>query len=520
VQNSAIAKKVIKHIAATGCDDVLGKPFFPGRLDEALAVDPDWSDFLLGQIGAALTQNPVSIGPLCQIAIPKGRYTFRTVSYMSLVDTLKFTSVAFSIGREIEGNRLPRNIIYSNRLNTKTLTLDRSNYDGFRQASKVLSESRRYSVKIVTDIANFYDRINLHKLENILTEIGCDRTAVGKLNRMLIQWSKQNSFGIPVGSDASRLLAEAMLINADRELSSNRIKFIRYVDDYRIFCTSQERAYEAMQILDAALRREGLFLNSGKTKLIDLNRSTDEHRETAPEFDTIDLKEKIEKQVVIRTRYASKIAKYYHFPGLEAAKKFREQSLTDLLLEIENPDTTEDRLKYFVKAAIYADAPEFSWLDKATDLYPHLIPYTVDAIVKEHARDNSRIDSNFSRQAVSKFRTIFRRYERNDYFRIQACRLLCHMDKGAGSFLSKELAKLNAGHEALFSQIIGFLGNSIPRPDFLDFLARYNSYGPFARASLAFAVKNGAILSKDEQRAQIKHLQGVEVDPFLRQLLR
>jgi len=439
---------------------------------------------------------------------------------MSLVDTLKYTALVFSIGKEIESARLPKSIVFSNRFDAKSLKLDRSNYDKFRQYSKKFSESGKYKVKIITDISNFYDRLNLHKLENILREKGCEKSIVDKINDILIRWSNQQSFGIPVGSDASRLLAEAMLVNADKELSSHRIKFIRYVDDYRIFCSSHERAYEAMQLLDRALRREGLFLNSGKTKLIDLTLGHEEEGEIKSEFEPIDTEEKIEKTKIIKGRYASRIAKYYRFPGKEAIEKLQACNLSVEISMVSDPNVSEENLKRFVKAAIYAEQPEFSWLEKIIDLFPHLIPYVVDAISKEWERDKGRFNTVFCSKCISKFRSIFRVYSRNEYFRIQASRILCSMDVKCGEFLAKEILKLQSGGEVVFSQVIYFLADKIPRSQFIDMLSRFQSYGIFSKTSLAFILQRGLVLPQDERRAQMKNLSKFELDPFLQKLLK
>ena len=514
------ADKIIDHIASSGCDDVLSKPFFCDRWEEGLLKEASWRDFLRAEIGSAIAQNPVAVGNLCHIAVPKSRYTFRTVSHMSLVDTLKYTGLVFCIGREIENSRLSKKIVFSNRFDPRTLKLDRSNYDGFREESKRLSDSKKYKIKIITDIANYYDRLNIHKLQNILNEKGCDQKIVLKINDILIRWSQQQSFGIPVGSDASRLLAEAMLINADKELSEHRVKFIRYVDDYRIFCSSQEKAYEAMQLLDRALRREGLFLNSGKTKLIDLTRGHDEEALDTAEFEPIDVTEKVVKTRLERGRYASRIAKYYHFPGKEAVKKLQALDLAKELEKARDPNVSEDDLKNFVKAAIYANAPDFSWLERVLDLYPHLIPYIVDAIVKEFSRDKSTFDKPYVKKAIAKFRSIFRSYSRNDYFRIQACRLLCEIDVNCGEFLSREILKLNTGDEVVLSQVVYFLKDRIPRSRFLDMVSKFSNYGTFSRTSLGYILYKELVLKQDERRAQMKNLSKFEFDPFLLKLLK
>ena len=466
-------------------------------------------------------RNPVVVGNVCHIAVPKGRHTFRTVTQLSLCDTLKYTALVFSIGKVIEANRLPKNVVFSNRFDARRYVLDRKGYDRFRQESKRLSASDKYKVKIITDVANYYDRLNLHKLENILKQIKCDEATVTKLNQILIRWSQQQSFGIPVGTDASRLLAEAMLIDADKELSSHRIKFIRYVDDYRIFCGSAERAYEAMQILDSSLRREGLFLNSGKTRLVDLALERDEEEDDEGEFEPIDLDHKIERTVKIQTgRYTSRIAKFYKYPGKDAVKKLREINLKELLAEIRRPNTPEERLKLYVKAAIYAESPTFESLKEILDLYPHLIPYVCDAIIKETSESGTIQEIQFKRQAIAHFRSVFKLFQRNDYFRIQSARLLCSIDDRCGEFLSKQILNLDASREVLFSQVLYLMGDRTPRSHFNEMLSRYFSYGYAARTSIAFMLAGSVILKDEERKAQLRHLQRSETDAFLNNLLK
>ena len=48
-----------------------------------------------------------------------------------------------------------------------------------------------------------------------------------------------NSYGIPVGPYASRVLGEAVLIDVDAYLKSQGIDYVRWVDDYNIFVRSE-----------------------------------------------------------------------------------------------------------------------------------------------------------------------------------------------------------------------------------------------------------------------------------------
>jgi hypothetical protein len=521
LSTSSIAHKVINHIALSGCDDVFGRPFFPDRWDEQLLSDPKWQDFLRSEISAALTQNPVTIGNVSYLSVPKGRHTFRSVCHLSLSDTLKYTALAFSIGKTIEAARQPKSVVFSNRFDGRSFTLNRKGYDLFRQKSKELSDSGKYKIKVITDISNFYDRLNLHKLENILKEIGCDEATVGKLNDVLMRWSHQQSYGLPVGTDASRLLAEAMLINADNELSKNRIKFVRYVDDYRIFCKSPEQAYEAMQVLDSALRAEGLFLNSGKTRLIDLDHENEEDSLETDHFEPIDLNEKIEKQTLVRSgRYSSRIAKYYKYPGKEAVKELQSIDVNQLLKEISQPSCQEDKLKLYIKASIYASQPNFVFIENALSLYPHLIPYACDALIKETGDDGIIKDDKYCKSAVRYFRNIYRKFLNNDYFRIQIIRLLSQIDSDVGSFISKEISNIKPSQDIQFSQTLYIAGQKLPRVAFLRMLSNYHSYGYVARTCLIYCLVKGNILKDEERKAQIRNFKRTEPDGFLNKLLK
>lgn len=72
----------------------------------------------------------------------------------------------------------------------------------------------------------------------------------------------RDSYGLPVGSNASRILAEAALTEVDNYLISKNIDFCRFVDDYRIFAKDAFEAHSSLAILNRRLSQEGLFLNS------------------------------------------------------------------------------------------------------------------------------------------------------------------------------------------------------------------------------------------------------------------
>lgn len=134
---------------------------------------------------------------------------------------------------------------------------------------------------IIFDIANFYDSINLRKLEILVREIvGKNKTdVVNLLFYFLSNWGKRDlnydgvSSGIPqdeVG-DCSRILANFYLQNYDKTLYSICIKrnsnYLRYADDQIIASPDEKTAKEIMFLASKELIKLGLNLNASKAKL-------------------------------------------------------------------------------------------------------------------------------------------------------------------------------------------------------------------------------------------------------------
>lgn len=122
---------------------------------------------------------------------------------------------------------------------------------------------------IITDISDFYQRIYFHRLENVLEDAGCP-TGPRELIKKIIKTTRaRQSYGLPVGSSASRLLAECLLNDTDMLLTSIGIKFSRYVDDFRIAVPAGMEAHSILcRLAEHLMVTEGLSLNVTKTKLV------------------------------------------------------------------------------------------------------------------------------------------------------------------------------------------------------------------------------------------------------------
>lgn len=142
----------------------------------------------------------------------------------------------------------------------------------------------------VTDIANFYDNIDLFILENkIKKDISCWDDTVDILIHFLKFWNRgirgysPSSKGIPqeMVQDASRILANYYIKEIDQKMldfsASKNCKYIRWADDI-IFIGKNKRELENLvYIYSAKLHKIGLNLNASKTKCY-TKREIEEYR--------------------------------------------------------------------------------------------------------------------------------------------------------------------------------------------------------------------------------------------------
>lgn len=131
------------------------------------------------------------------------------------------------------------------------------------------------------DIANFYDTIDLNKLEGkVRHAVPKDKTTiVNLLFSFLRNWNRKvygynhQSKGIPqdeVG-DCSRILANFFLQDYDQKIfeycETENITYFRYADDQIFMSGSDEKNLKALYQSSIFLHREGLNVNSSKVKL-------------------------------------------------------------------------------------------------------------------------------------------------------------------------------------------------------------------------------------------------------------
>ena len=188
-------------------------------------------------------------------------------------------AAVIELAPEIEQSRLPikDEHVFSYRYdeNSPDHLYVESAWKQFQEATRRKSSEKSCKYVVTADISDFYPRIYHHRLENSLRSAAFDKYKTIKLiMKILSRISNNNSYGLPVGCDASRLLAECALDKVDHLLVSNKESrnFCRYVDDYRFFVKSKDEAYRVIAYLSEKLQmNEGLSLQKSKTRIMSVS---------------------------------------------------------------------------------------------------------------------------------------------------------------------------------------------------------------------------------------------------------
>ena len=265
---AAAQARALRNIIAHGDTDVFPFPFekhlIEDRLDDCAATLLGWHK----SFNDTLTHSPpLSVDALCQV----GYTGFRQVTLIEPFWNAYYLALVLSLADAIESVRMPvtDRSVFSYRYNpdTKQSSLfQKITWNDYRRQCVELAQD--YEHIVLTDISDFYPRVNHHRLENALKQIPSSGDTTSRILRLLTTFSHRQSYGLPVGGPASRILAELSLADVDRHLRSVGTVFCRYADDFTLFCSSKSAALKALVGLSEALSLEGLSLQKQKTRIM------------------------------------------------------------------------------------------------------------------------------------------------------------------------------------------------------------------------------------------------------------
>ena len=189
--------------------------------------------------------------PILGIEIPKGNGKTRLLGIPTTTERVLQQSVAQNLAPLFEPEFKPNS--YGFRPNKNAL-------QAVGQAREYIHQGLNHIVD--TDLKNFFDEVDHCLLLNLVYQkVKCKTTmqlirkwlkAPIKINGKLQKRKK----GVPQGSPLSPLLSNILLHQLDKELTRRGHKFVRYADDFSIYCKSHNQAKSTKVVVEKFLRNK------------------------------------------------------------------------------------------------------------------------------------------------------------------------------------------------------------------------------------------------------------------------
>jgi hypothetical protein len=261
----------LEHILNYGDTDIFPEAF------EFEAIKHSWQD-----VKASIASVDIlkwNIRPYRRCLAPKNRFGFRISTQLDPLDILVYTALIYEVGGLLESSRVStgESIVHSYRFDPKPdgrMFSAQFNYQSFQEKSRQICDSDMPTHVVIADIADFFPRLYTHRIDNaLLSVLGSGHMHAVAIKRLLGHWAGSYSYGIPVGSAASRMVAETAIGDIDQLLLSEGACYLRFADDFRFFCQSEAEAYRYLALIARVLiENHGLTLQQSKTRIVPIDQ--------------------------------------------------------------------------------------------------------------------------------------------------------------------------------------------------------------------------------------------------------
>lgn len=506
------ARLAVENCLKEGLTDI-----FPRLFEVDLLKDNSFARDIQNTIQSRLksgTFSGLKIHPLQYVLYPKkDLFDFRRAALMQPMDTVVYLALVLTIADEIEKCRpkIRENKVFSYRFKPKNGLLFNPEYNFTAFNNYVSAQVRKKRIKVLVkcDIANFYDRLNIHRLESTLISLSLDKSKVQMINQLLLFWANRDSYSLPIGSNASRILAEASLISVDEYLISHKVHFCRFVDDYRFFAPDIESAHAWLTLFVERLFLEGLSINPMKTSFEDVKYRTDSV--VTPPSNQVSKKNTI-SPVRLIIGYTGTIPTKFRELSEKEISDLKKQDLNVILNKIKKQVVLiPDDVKLFLRILVAQNA--YSNLDVASDIlkrFPQFTPLIIDLLIRKAdqipEKNREELKSFFVEKVKLSERTpeyilisIVRLLGSNQY----ACKdvlleLFRNLKRNSGAFIGRSI--INAIQD-LADENDTF---KVSRNDVLEIRQYFNRADAWERRAIIRLVNK--VLPEEEKRPWLKNV--------------
>lgn len=217
-----------------------------------------------------LTHNAWKPSHPVRLYIPKPSGLQRPITLLGLEDQILLQAVANVFARKLRSRRREVELItvYSNILSYRANSIFftrpwQESYNKFQERCRFLFDNGNRWIGHF-DLAAYYDTISHDLLTRIVSPNNRYPKTWQEVNKWLKVWSaseddSETTHGIPQGPIASDFLGEAFFLPIDMQLIKLGVKYVRYVDDIRIFGESENEVRKASIELERFCRDRGLI---------------------------------------------------------------------------------------------------------------------------------------------------------------------------------------------------------------------------------------------------------------------
>ncbi|MCF2514573.1 RNA-directed DNA polymerase [Sphingomonas sp. G124] len=343
-----------------------------------------------------------------EILCPKRELAYRIAQQLYPADTLLYTSAVIQIAPSIEAMRLPIEKgpfsyrFIENPEEPRLFSEASGFHDWLLHVRDVCTNSNPFAdvrYVIETDISDFYSHIYFHRLEHVLDDCGAPNI-VRKIIEGIIKHSRaRQSYGLPVGTSASRLLAEGLLNDTDQMLAERSSGYTRYVDDFRIVVDHQSAVHSTLcKLAEHLMLTEGLALNASKTRTYSTDEAVEQvERKLSDVFNDAEL---ASLNKYIRQVYDDEEV------SVEEIEDVEPEALGQKLVEVLSRDSTDyAAVRVILKALRAVEYPDPLGLIESTFQLLYYVPRDYCILVGAFAQRSSDLAPEIAEKMVSLLET-------------------------------------------------------------------------------------------------------------------
>lgn len=208
-------------------------------------------------------------GACRRFIVPKDEISYRQATQLDPQDSIILTAIVYQYGIGIEKRRLNSDIVFSYRFLPDVnngLYSTKNSWNNFWE--NAYKKSLKFKNVLYCDIADFYNQIYHHVVENQLFESGFPNQETKWIINLLESTTAGVSRGVPVGPHPIHIIAEAALIPIDNSMNTYGFEFLRYADDILIFFNNEQDGRDALAKIALILdKQQRLLLQRHKTKI-------------------------------------------------------------------------------------------------------------------------------------------------------------------------------------------------------------------------------------------------------------